>query len=514
MTPSPFAAHTSRMRATRQGGSHNSVFGVASHRTLWGAAVVAASLALTSPSRAVSMLETVGAPGSVTPFSAVALPSGPEVTYFNPALLVDSAAGVYGGVFFLRQSLSLGLNPRPEGIDIPVDIYGAKPLDGGSSLTFRPLATSELRSPRGSSPQSANQFYYTIGLVVHALDKKLAFGAYALLPATKFQETRGSYADEREQYFSNSLHFELLGDRVQTNIMTFALAARPWSFLALGTGIALANDGTSANSVYVPDAGRQDVSSLNTSLRINMKVVPHFGIDIRPWGNFHISSTVHLPYRSQVQGQTELQLWNYNYVTAERVVRQSIQVTSFDTPLRLATALSYRDTVGSDASWRVSAGARYTRWSQYRDRHSDRPLDRWFDTMSPTIGGALDLGPHTFGLDFAYVPSPVPDQVGRTNYVDNSRLAVGGGMAERFTIGTAEFQASLQLQVQRLLPRSAQKSDRALNPVLDEFHDSTDAQTGTVLPSSTGFQTNNPGYPGFRSSGWILGMGASLSLRF
>jgi hypothetical protein len=49
---------------------------------------------------------------------------------------------------------------------------------------------------------------------------------------------------------------------------------------------------------------------------------------------------------------------------------------------------------------------------------------------------------------------------------------------------------------------------------VDEFPSSIDGRTGVPIPQSAGLQTNNPGYPGFSSEGWLFGAGVSITARF
>jgi hypothetical protein len=78
--------------------------------------------------------------------------------------------------------------------------------------------------------------------------------------------------------------------------------------------------------------------------------------------------------------------------------------------------------------------------------------------------------------------------------------------------GTA-FGVGTYLHGQLLIPRSVEKSPTAPHPVIDEVDDrAVDVASGDPLPGANGLQTNNPGYPGFSSSGWLLGGGLALRL--
>ena len=76
----------------------------------------------------------------------------------------------------------------------------------------------------------------------------------------------------------------------------------------------------------------------------------------------------------------------------------------------------------------------------------------------------------------------------------------------------------LQVQVHHLLERSVTKVD---SKITDEFPDHDPENGVTVLNATNpteavedglGLQTNNPGYPGYTSNGWVFGGGLSLSM--
>ena len=86
------------------------------------------------------------------------------------------------------------------------------------------------------------------------------------------------------------------------------------------------------------------------------------------------------------------------------------------------------------------------------------------------------------------------------------------GAGYGFSLFGLSFRAGLQAQAQRLIHRHQSKDDRL---IVDELpDDAVDGPTGTPVPGARGLQTNNPGWPGFASDGWILGGTASLALLY
>jgi hypothetical protein len=76
-----------------------------------------------------------------------------------------------------------------------------------------------------------------------------------------------------------------------------------------------------------------------------------------------------------------------------------------------------------------------------------------------------------------------------------------------------DVEAGVYLFGSVFIPRSAEKDPSASHPVVDDFPDnSINLSTGLPEPSAAGLQTNNPGYPGFDSHGYMIGAGVSLRI--
>ncbi len=76
------------------------------------------------------------------------------------------------------------------------------------------------------------------------------------------------------------------------------------------------------------------------------------------------------------------------------------------------------------------------------------------------------------------------------------------------------FYGGLQVQFHRLLEQRVEKSESAPVPVIDEFPESRHVQTEEIIEESLDFRSNNPGYPGFRASGSVVGAGIFLGTEF
>src|SRR5262249_27758808 len=140
----------------------------------------------------------------------------------------------------------------------------------------------------------------------------------------------------------------------------------------------------------------------------------------------------------------------------------------------------------------------YGNWSSYVDRHGEEPTPAyaWSDTLSPTLGVRYRFGRMSSALDFSYVPTPVPLQRGRTNYVDNDRVSGALGADYLLTLWGTDLTLGAQVQVHRLVPRHQAKLRTPTQPdgavlaperVKDELPD--DAQkSGEPVDGAEGLQ--------------------------
>src|SRR5258708_1310489 len=176
---------------------------------------------------------------------------GASAAYFNPALLVQAPFGFTVGFLVVGQQIGVSLDGR-RGTQyaVPDGVANATHADN-SAFGNVPIPTNLLQNGRRASgldqalaprPRqgagSGRQIiaYETIGFVAKLLDDRLAFGFYGIIPDGNFTNLDAFYADEREQYFSNSLHPELYGDRLTPVSIAFGLGWKVTDDLSIGLG--------------------------------------------------------------------------------------------------------------------------------------------------------------------------------------------------------------------------------------------------------------------------------------
>lgn len=459
------------------------------------------------------LLELVGGLGGGG-FNAHVIGVGPDVTYFNPALLADQDESADVFLLGVGNTLSIDVLARPAGVDLADSIYDAWLSDGAGGVTplvDPPLATGDLAPRQGDSGITGFQSYAAFGVTKHILGDKLVFGFYGAVPTGRIQQHNVFYSDEREQYFSNSLRFELYDDRLALSTFSFAFGSRINEMVSVGIGFVGAIDTIATTPVYVPDGADLGNVYLGQNLSVDTKLAPHFGVSLTPRRAWRFTAAVHTPSQVSVTGSNDIRLPNGT------VSRQEFTFTHGYEPLTIAVGASLDTFECRDKRITVAASAVWRNWSSYLDRHSEMPSATWDDTFSVSAGGRYRVADTELYADATFVPSPVPDQTGRSNYVDNSRIGITGGINGDTTILGTRFRGGFFLQGHRLLSRSVEKDMNALDPIVDEFPDNSvnpSVDPNALLPEAQGLQTNNPGYPGFSSSGFVIAAGVNVRLEF
>jgi long-chain fatty acid transport protein len=462
--------------------------------------------------QASSTLEIIGATAGGNQITARVLSRGPAVTYFNPSLLPEATPKIEAGFFGLATQSNIRLKARPVGVDVTKSIYNTNTPD---PPRIAPLATADLPNQRSNTDADDNVVYAAIGMVRPLAGKALVFGFYAFLPVRAFLDQKGFLADEREQYFSNQLHFELLGDRLDVSTITFALGSQLSDWISVGAGIDVSIFTVSKVTVYVPDALDQKNVLLAPDIHTDSRFKPYFAATLHPSARSSVVGTLHFPFANTTQGENDLRFWQPLDPGQSRTTQQGYVISQGSEPLRIALGGSYcgRYLPDGRAPWEIGVQLLGERWSQYHTRQGDHPLDRWNDTVSVAVGGGFLWRDRHVTADIGYVPSPVPDQTGRTSFVDNSRLVASAGIEGPVRFLGRELEAGITLFAAYFLPRSVTKDPNAAHPVLDEFPDDTiDKTTNAPAADAVGLQTNNPGYPGWKSTGYMVGAGATFRI--
>jgi hypothetical protein len=463
--------------------------------------------------------------------------AGAFSTYFNPALLPRARPGLSLRLLVVHDDIDIDPVARDDASTrVDVSAAGAFRDDGDLTPVFpSPLPTTWLQQgctgdceaalvadpaqprPRQGRDSSENLLAHAgVGLVQPVLPERVVLGLSLFLPLSKLLAADAFYNDEREQYFSNSLHPELYSDRLTSLSVAFGAGVRVLDELSAGVSFSLNLDNRARSPTFVPEATAYDALSLSNRVGVEAQLSPHFGLAFEPVENLLLTATLHTEQKLQVEAAFSSFLPDGSEQFAVR------RFTHHFVPLTAALGAGYGFDVGA-GELEVTAGASFERWSTYRDRHDQRPSGDYAfsDRVQPSLGMRHRIADWTSGLDATYRVSPVPAQRGRTNYVDNDRLGLSALLQRELTLGELSLQLGAGLQFHHLIDRSQRKRvpeagaddpDRVRDEVPDDAVQKLDIEE-PVQPRQ-GLQTNNPGFPGFESGGYLLGASLRVALLF
>lgn len=455
---------------------------------------------------------------------------GTGVLYSNPALLTDLAPRFDAGMILVQPFMDTSLMDRPAGTDIPITFYDSDVGIEGSNLD-RPLPTAELPRPRADNRQDNATAYLTIGLIHDLGIEDFRLGLALLVPTAGFASVEAYYPDEREQYFSNTVHFTRFGEWSRVLSILAGAAYRPLEWLSVGASVEGSLGAGAVLDAFIPEATVQDYALANMTLDAGPVARAIIGVTARPLDMFSFSLVWRDRRFTKIDTEAKLNLWNYHEsgdgTVPKRVEQRHLLALDFE-PMEVCLSAGIR--LGT---FSAELGVTWNHWSDFLDSHHKRAQETaefedpnnpgqvkgdgdrfaFSDTFSVSLGATWAyLEGFTLVGGVAWRPTPVPPQVGRTNYVDNDLLAVAAGHRFGFSLWGQPLEIDLGLQLWTMFEATVHK-DPAL--VKDEFADR--ARTligGQPMPEAEGLQTNNPGFPGYEFGGMALVGSATLRYVF
>lgn len=429
----------------------------------------------------------------------VGRPEGAWAVYYNIGALSESDVGATAGGFATYNGAQILLMDRPEGYDIPV-----------LEVANAPTATGAERTARSDTDGLEPLYALTFGGVTSLGIERLRLGFVAFVPTKELLTLQTHYNDERERIFTNRLHFELIDDHTRRFDIEAGMSYRMTPWASFGIGGTFLTGANVATDVYLQDPTDQSNIAINADVHTENRWGLLAGFHLRLPRQTQVGVSYRGPVWFRVAGENRLQISGAD-ATGEQP-RQDLNWTPKYSPGALASGVN--TTWGS---FELGLDARWVFWSDYRDTHSQR-VD-----FEDVIQWRLGLQ-HNYSADdrvrlgLGWDPSPIPNQTGRTNYVDNDRVLTSVGSSHEVLWAGLGFEVSWFLQVQVLVPRTTQKNpaeadcSERVRALCDEVPDTwIDPQTGQPFPQGQGLQTGNPGFPGYSSGGWIGALGAEVS---
>jgi tRNA uridine 5-carboxymethylaminomethyl modification enzyme len=410
--------------------------------------------------------------------------------------------GFVGGI----NQLGIRLSERPSGYD-PSDLGEASPV-----IPYKYRLTK-----RHNPSRPPDVLGFEIGTTISPFYDWVKLGVLAYVPLTGLGRQYTYFADEREQYFSNTLHYELYGEQLISQQVFVGASVQPLKWLALGLGFRLMPSSKSNVMVLLPNTVDQTQQEMNLRVETGFHLGAIAGIMTSLFEDrFRFAFTFRDKIDMSFKGKTEVQMKGFED-TSEYPFYQPVSFMILFLPRQVAYGAGYKSRY-----FKLTLDLTWSQWSEYTDNH-DQPAG-FQDTINYSIGGEY-MPSQWFKLrgGFGFHPSPVPPQTERTNYIDNDIYIIGLGAVfnvdvygKNLEINVfSQFQFASDLQtvknVHSQYPSCAAGEKNLCDEVPDDLKDPV---SGKVIEGASGLQTGNPGWPGFSSGGWIGLTGVHLVWRY
>ena len=448
----------------------------------------------------------VGSKASALGNVGVASSTDYSAVHYNPAALCIGQSSLGGGITYALKDLKVNLSARPDGYDIP-DLGAASPaVPSGYQLRSRTDAEGKVHS-----------FTLFTGSSTDLGTDKLRVGFLLSLPVYHSIDSYPStFSDERERLFSNQVGFTLLGGRVEHFVAQVATAYQVFDWLVIGLGASVMPEAFTHNYIYMNDAARQDEVDLNVGLQTSTKWRLNSGLLVTPNDQFRLGVSFRDEQYMLIRGVNEVQVRGL----------QGSESYPFEQSLYIITDYSPRQ-LSYGGSWMgqtsmLTFDLVYSLWSDYLDSHGQKTSFK--DTWSPRLGFEQRLASgQVIRGGLRWEPTAVPEQTGRSNFVDNDRYVLSIGTGHDIHIQDKILNLSWHIQYHGLIGRTHQKSlsesyalcNSDTQSLCDEVSDQTiNPSTRMNFAEAQGLQTGNPGFPGYSSGGHLLQVGIEISWNF
>ncbi|MCU0660936.1 MAG: hypothetical protein MUC50_01250 [Myxococcota bacterium] len=449
---------------------------------------------------------------------SVAVGRGPSLLLRNPALMPFAKGGVWLG--FDGAGGNLSITPDPRGDDFLVP-EGMELTDPKGWLGQQPVPSVRLAGRSRTNTDLGGSYLLHLVAISSFDVPGLRVGLGLSTPVPNLVGFDVWYNDEREQFFSNKLHFERVGEWDEIFAIYPAISYSPVDWFSFGAalkvGLAMGLD----VGMYVSSVNNLETPAIAPIGEVTPAVQPIAGVAFRlPIGLQFGATYTHEAY-VDIGLNVDVQIAdvaapsdNPDEVPEPGTpFKQKHRFVLGYEPISIAAAVGYEK-----GPFSAEVVATLELWSRYLDKHGNDWFGGFYDPQFQNIVNvraglewqAIDLLAVRAG--FAYLPSPMPEMTGRYNYVDNDvvRPSLGAGLT--LPLGDKVLTVDLALALLVLRSMTVYKNPDTL---VDEIPDNvTDSVTEEPWEPGQGFQTNNPGYPGFSFGGVVLHGGLTVGLLY
>ena len=463
----------------------------------------------------------------------------------NPANMSYSPGGAWISFSAAPSWLEIRPKPRSPAWDIPTYLDDAADPAGRNAEPSsvpgwedRPAATDTLKHQRSNTNNLDTTYLLSMGAIESFGIPGFRVGLGATIPLPSMVGFNAWYNDEREQHFSNRLHFERFGEFDSVLAIYPGLSYSPIEWVSIGLSLRMDLLMDMETGLYMPDGTNFSYAYVSPEGGVKATVRPIAGLSFKAPFGLRFGAV----YRHETYMDIDLKIDTRVYGVRQApdgdeqifFPQTHKYIVGYEpTEVTLAAAYEYK-------TFSVEASGAWQRWSVYQDRYANNSLHpawlepdpesgeetlNWKDPKFNDVfvfraGGEVWLARFAaIRVGFGYYPSPFPEQTGRYNYVDNDLFLYSLGAGFRFELLGKTMTVDLAAQIWQMKSLQVYKAPFGEIPVaqggvIDELPDDLQDQTLAPFQGAEGFQTNNPGYPGYALDGVVLNLALMLGMEF
>ncbi len=240
-----------------------------------------------------------------------------------------------------------------------------------------------------------------------------------------------------------------------------------FGLLASGRGLMVPHGGTGGAELVLRGLSGEVVSAeANLDIEVNNEAAPTAGILVSPWSNLRAGysfrgacSLVAGPSGADAQARI---LLGQREIVLPLLLEATFEAFYLPQQHNFGVCWLHREKLllCLELSW--------FRWSRYSSESRGDPDPPWRDSVIPRVG--IEYRPTrdwAFRLGYFYEPSPVPEQKGASNFLDNDRhvFSTGAGYTFRDPLGIVREPLTLDVALQYIrMPERRTRKDPGLSP--------------------------------------------------
>lgn len=321
--------------------------------------------------------------------------------------------------------------------------------------------------------------------------RRVRLGGALLVPGAEVLRVNASNRSDDPTVF-------YYGERTQRTAMSFSLGVALPFRTSIGVGVAVYSTLVAPTRAgFDPNRG-EDVDEgvfIEQDRIVTMDASAIIGVRVQPIDELAFGLTWHQGGASRASGEIEIR-------AGPIVVEDTYSFYQMIAPMDVTFGTAVFPTPELD----LSVDLTWARWSEFRTILDEVPDPPFSDTFSVRAGA--EYRPHPFlavRAGYGFVPSPVPEQIARDNFLDGHRHVMGLGLGFDFeALQRAPWSVHyLPFRFDVTLRFHAQQEQRA---------DKDRAALRDADPMRIGTQIDNLGYPGFRARGSFMQVSFTLTV--